>query len=809
VGRDFPHALPRTNMDANAEALNRALSGRYTVERELGSGGMATVYLARDIRHERDVAIKVLRPELASTIAAERFLREIRLTAQLNHPHILPLLDSGDAEGLLYYVMPAVEGESLREKLDRETAIPVEASLRIAREVADALDHAHRRGVVHRDIKPDNILLQDGHARVADFGIAQAVEAAGGEKLTATGLAVGTPHYMSPEQAGGAEKLDGRSDIYSLGCVLYEMLAGQPPFTGSTVNAIVRQHLAVEPPPIAAIRSSVPAPAATAVHRALAKSPADRFGTSAEFAAALSDSRPVSPEGRSRRFLMPRAVAALLLLGLAIFASARGGLFPGREQPAAPAGAITSVAVLPFANLSAAPDDEFMADGLTEDIINALARLPGLKVVSRTSTFAFKGAATDVRDIARRLDVESVVEGSVRRVGNTLRVTAQLISARNGYQVWSDDYERDVSDVFVVQNEIATAIASSLRTRFVPGEPLIAAPTRSLEAYELYLRGRHFSGLLWTRENLNRSLAYHQQAIAADPAFAAAYAGLAETYSMMDHATGRPLERDDEYYERAITAAEQAIRLDFRSAEAHAALGHIFLHQGRFSEADRHLARALELNPGSATAHLWRGIMLKHLLRTEQSIQALNQARALDPLSPQAARLLARSLADAGHFDSAAAAGVRGLEVTPGNVSLVSLTAEAHALAGRHSEALSLLDRAATLPDPDRVIDDERALLLALAGRRDEAVALLRSQESAPLPQRRLQTVAKAYAAAGDTDEAVRRFEQLIRRGANYARLNLAVPQHPAFDALRTDPRYHELRRSLGLPTDGDVAQPR
>ena len=287
------------------DRLAEALKDRYTLQRELGRGGMATVYLAIDRKHERSVALKVLKPELAAVLGADRFLREIKTTAQLTHPHILPLLDSGDADGTLFYVMPYVEGESLRDRLNREKQLPVDDALQISREVADALSYAHSRGVIHRDIKPENILLESGHAVVADFGIARAIDQAGGDKLTATGVALGTPAYMSPEQAAGSRDLDGRSDLYSLGCVLYEMLAGQPPFTGPTVESLVRQHLSAEPPHITGIRPAVPAHVVTAVERALAKTPADRFNPVALFAEALVE----RPSVVTRSFAASRAAA--------------------------------------------------------------------------------------------------------------------------------------------------------------------------------------------------------------------------------------------------------------------------------------------------------------------------------------------------------------------------------------------------------------------------------------------------------------------------------------------------------------------
>jgi len=349
----------------------RSLAARYLIERELGSGGMATVFLAQDLKHNRQVAVKVLKPELAASIGAERFLREIETTANLRHPHILPLYDSGEVRGALYYVMPFVEGESLRDRLKRDHQLPIEDALRFAREVSDALSYAHARGVVHRDIKPENILLESGHAVVADFGIARAVRAAGSESLTGAGMSVGTPAYMSPEQAAGEVDIDGRSDLYALGCVLYEMLAGQPPFTGPTGASLIRQHMVAEPPPISSLRPAVPAPVIAALERALAKAPADRFARLTEFTAALrlAETTPVPssaavppgvPSRRHRRVAVIGAIVAILL-GLAFalwWRTAASATLDAR-----------SVAILPFADLSLDRAGAYLGDGVAETLI--------------------------------------------------------------------------------------------------------------------------------------------------------------------------------------------------------------------------------------------------------------------------------------------------------------------------------------------------------------------------------------------------------------------------------------------------------
>src|SRR5947207_12206124 len=439
--------------------LKAALADRYAIDRELGHGGTATVYLAQDLKHGRSVAVKVLRPELAAALGAERFLREIEIAARLTHPHILPLHDSGEVGGFLYYVMPFVEGESLRDRLNRERQLPVEEAVRIAREVATALSHAHGHNLVHRDIKPENILLSGGEAVVADFGIARAIVAAGADKLTDTGLAVGTPGYMSPEQAMAQQHIDGRADIYALGCVLYEMLAGHPPFLGTTAQEILARHTLDPVPPLRTIRRELPEAIEHAVRKALAKAPADRWRSPAAFSEALG--RAVAPPSVTRR-----AARSLGLVAVGVAALVAGYALLSRPRIANSSGeAAPSIAVLPFVNIGADPANEPFSDGMSEELMTALARIEGLRVTARTSAFRFKGKAVDVREIGSKLNVGYVLEGRVRRGAPQLRVSAQLINTATGYRLWSDEYDRNARDVFTLQDEIARAIGGALRLK--------------------------------------------------------------------------------------------------------------------------------------------------------------------------------------------------------------------------------------------------------------------------------------------------------------------------------------------------------
>ena len=428
------------------------LSDRYTVDRLLGRGGMAVVYLARDRKHDRSVAIKVLRPEVLIGSGAQRFLLEIQILARLQHPNILALLDSGTSDEPSprpYYVMPYVEGETLRDRLTREGPLPVAEALRLVREIGEALHYAHGQGLIHRDVKPENVLLSQGHALVADFGIARAVGSAAGDRLTQHGMGLGTPSYMSPEQVEGGHELDGRADQYSLACVLYELLAGQPPFTGPTAGAVMARQVLDPVPPLTTLRPAVPGGIRRAIERALSKVPGDRFATIPEFLAALD-----APEAETA----PRR----------------------------------TIVVLPFANLSPDPDDAYFADGLMEEVIADLSRVRALTVISRTSSMKLKDTDWDLRRVGRELNVRYALEGSVRRAGATLRITAQLIDLESDAHLWADKYTGTVDDVFDLQERLSRQIVEALRITLTPPEDreLAARPIVDIRGFEYYQRAR-------------------------------------------------------------------------------------------------------------------------------------------------------------------------------------------------------------------------------------------------------------------------------------------------------------------------------
>ena len=749
-------------MTTPLQRLEAGLAGRYTIERELGQGGMAVVFLARDLRHDRKVALKMLRPEISAEIGADRFLREIKLAAGLTHPHILPVYDSGEADGLLFYVMPNMEGRSVRERLDRERQLPLEEALRITREVASALDYAHRHQVVHRDIKPENILLNEGAAMVADFGIGKALS--GGGSLTQTGMAVGTPAYMSPEQASGDSEVDGRSDLYSLGCVLYEMLAGEPPFTGPTAQAVIAKRF-VSPIPRVRVTRDIPVSVDDAVTRALSRTPVDRFPSAADFAEAL---RQISQE-----------------------AGAGPHRTPTESQKSAPAQ--KSIAVLPLTNMSADPENEYFSDGMTEEIINALSKVPGMQVASRTSSFAFKGKEVDVREIGQKLGVGTVLEGSVRKIGNRIRITTQLVSVENGYHLWAETYDRQLEDVFAVQDEISRAIVEALKLRLGGDTAQLVVPTKNLEAYNLYLKGRFFFNK-FTEQGLRKGLDYFQHALLQDPGYARAYAGIADCWCNLADDWVAP----DDAYPRAKSAATQALQHDPELAEAITSIGKVLCwYEWDFAGAEQQLRRAVALNPNYAEAHFVFGSTLPAVGLLGEAIEEVRKALTLDPLSAHFSRWLGRLLLYARDYAGAIAQSQKTIELDDAYFQAYLDIGTAHLSQGDPDTALTWYRRSQGLESSVRSYDAFIVRALAPLGRRDEADEILaRLEEESRRLYVRAEILAMGYAALGDADRAFACLERAFQAksgGLIYLHLD------PGYEPLRADPRFGDLVRHIGL----------
>lgn len=753
-----PSALPLgLPVDAPESLVRAALADRYRVTREIGRGGMATVYLADELKHHRAVAIKVLHPEFASSVGADRFLREIEIAARLSHPHLVPLIDSGRAGSILYYVSAYVPGGSLRDRLRTEGKLDIADALRITREVGAGLDFAHRAGFVHRDVKPENILFAEGMAVLADFGIARGCYG-DDDEVTAAGIAVGTPEYMSPEQASGERHLDARSDVYSLACVLYEMLAGEPPFTGTAARNVMMRHVTDPPRAIRALRPEVTDGVDAAIARALAKDPTQRWGSVPAFLAALNDAAlpavaPLSPH------------------------------------------ATRSIAVLPFVNLSADRQNEYLSDGITDELIAALARVDGMRVASRTSVFALKDKPADVRAIGALLGCTVVLEGTVRGSGDRIRITASLSSTTDGRLLWSQRFDRQLDDVLAVQDEIARTIVDMLRaTEFTGTRPVVRRHTPNARAYRLYLQGRYE----WNRRTqagVAAGIRFFEQAIAEDPQYALAYTGLSDSYALEVDYRSIPVH---EGFARARAFATKAIALDDTLPEAHASLAWVhFIYDWDWERAGREFRRATELDPANPTAHQWQAFLLASRGLFAESLVESHTAVELDPASVSARRSLGWTCYYARRYEQSRLHLERAIAMNPTAEETFRVLGLMLSVDQQHDEAVSVLEEAMAMEGANPYTRATLAFAAARAG--DVASAEATLGDLLALSRRQYVTpvaVATVLLGLGRWNEAMDWIEAAMedRRGwVVYLRVN------PIFDPLRSLPRFEQLARAMKL----------
>lgn len=768
------------------DRLNSALAGRYLIESEIGRGGMATVFLATDPKHNRKVALKVLHPELAATVGHERFLREIEIVAGLTHPRILTLIDSGEANGLLYYVMPFIEGETLAQRLERERQLPVEESLRIARDVAEALHYAHEKGVVHRDVKPSNIMFEAGHAVISDFGVARAVGVAGGGDATATGLAVGTPKYMSPEQAAGGEA-DGRADVYALGCVLWQMLAGHAPFEGETPQAILAQKMSDTTPSLRVRRSSVAPEIEGVVAKAMASTPADRFQTAAELQRALA--APETAQLRKpprRRTGAARTAVAIALVAIAVFGGWR--LFGGSTE--AEAADPYALAVLPFENLTGDRDKDYLAAGMHDAMIIELAKIDALRVISRPSVLRYEGSEKSIPEIASELNVAGIVAASVVGGGDSVRLQLQLIEAApKERHLWSQAYERALSDVYAMYDDAARAIAGELDLELTEQESADLAGSRQVnpETYRAYLRGMYHLNKS-TPEDLARGMEYLEEAVENDPADPLAYAGLAIGYVTLGHGPAPP----PDIWSKAAEAAERALRLDSTVAEAHATLAFLRTYkEWDWEGAEEAFIRSNELNPSLAMNHYHYAWYLILMDRFDEAIVQHELARELDPLTPLHTVWIPGLYLYAGYAEEALARARTLREEYPEAAPLLMVEGVAAAHLGRHDEAIAAHERLVEVNPGWMAI---LGVTYANIGRTEDARRVLEQMDA--LGESGWTALGRGYlnAALGDLDEAFRWF--------NYDSPHAWLPWvriDPFSGPLRDDPRFDELLRKMNL----------
>jgi len=712
--------------------------GPYEILSALGAGGMGEVYRAQDTRLDRTVAIKVLPAQFAAEPdRLRRFDEEARAIASLNHPHICQIYDIGPG----YLVLEYIDGTPPQGPL-----IPDEA-VRLGLQIVSALEAAHQRRILHRDLKPANILVTPkGNAKVLDFGLAKLMAVDGDVTRTMEGTVLGTAAYMSPEQAQGLT-LDERSDVFSFGAVLYEMLSGRRAFRGHTPFVTVTAVVNEEPPPL-----ETPAALRRIVSRCLAKQPRERFQTMAEVKAALE-----------------QAVVK-----------------PTEQQP--------SIAVLPFSNMSRDPDDEYFSDGLAEEIINALTHVPGLNVTARTSAFAFRGKEQDIRKIGEALDVRTILEGSVRRAGSRIRVTAQLINAGNGYHLWSERYDRELTDVFAIQDQIVESIVRALRVRLGRSEVPVAARRHStnVAAYQDYLRGLNH----WYRrdaDSIQRAAHSFEQAVQRDPNYALAHAGVAESYASLGwyglHA--------DEARTKSRAALSRALALDDTLAEVHAAAGlcHLFL-EWDWPEAEQALRTAIELEPTHTRAKCWFAFLRIVQSRFGEACTFAREAQALEPVSPYVSAILGQALMINGQNTDALAELERGRDLAHDSLQVLWNSGAAYMRSGLRDESVAVLERAAILSNRDAYYLGWLGWAYVMVNLREPAETTLDELEVRARTTY-VSAVFKAWilGALGRIDEAF----DLLEQGYQERSPLLPWLVLPVFDTMRNDARFNDLSRRMKL----------
>jgi len=763
------------------EQLQATLGRGYTLERELPGGGMSRVFVAEERALGRRVVVKILPPEMARDVSLERFHREIHLAAGLLHPHIIPLLSAGDADGLPYYTMPFIVGESLRLRLAREGRLGLEDAVRLTREVATALDYAHRQGIVHRDIKPENILLHDGHALVTDFGIARAISRSMPvSTLTTVGVTLGTPLYMSPEQGDPDREIDGRSDIYSLGCVLYEMLVGDPPFRGRTGAAIVVRHLRDPVPRPSALRPDVPETLDDVVARTLAKEPANRFASGGDLARALDQAVPAGRPTVTSFVRSPEAAEA------------------GWTSSSIAADSRRFVAVLPFENMSADPENEYFSDGVHEEIIAQLSKIRGLKVISRSSVMRYKKSQQPAREIGNALGVSHLLAGSVRRAGHRVRISAQLTDSDTDETVWAETYDRQMDDIFAIQSEVAEQIAARMETRVTTGERsrLNRKPTDDVEAYNLYLLGRHHYNKV-TPADFTKAVDYYRAAIARDPKFGRAYAALADAqfYAGAGYWGVRP----HDTYPEAYAAAKRALELDPSLAEAYGSVG---MFRGWYdydwNGCEAALARAVELNPSGAMLHVLFAMQLAAEGRFDEALAMRDMACRLDPAAMVVRGNASWILYLTRRMDQALADGRSLRHLDPSSAYGAFSHGLICAQAGQPDEAIAAFRDGVILSGRGSLYLVMLAYALAVGKKPDEARATLAEVEGRTTEFIWPMGLAFAYAHLGETDTALDHLERAYEERVGWMNL---IGREPALDILRGHPRFEAIARRIIPPS--------
>ncbi|HEV8445415.1 MAG TPA: protein kinase [Gemmatimonadaceae bacterium] len=788
------------------EQLQAALGGAYTVQRELTRGGMSRVFLATETALDRAVVIKVISPELAAGVSASRFAREIRVAASLQQANIVPLLSAGESSGLPYYTMPFVAGLSLRDRLNKVGSLAIPEALSVLRDVARALAYAHERGVVHRDIKPDNVLLSGGAAVVTDFGIAKALTAArtGAHDTTITqvGSGVGTPAYMAPEQAAGDPNLDHRADVYAFGCLAYELLAGETPFHGRPMHQMMTAHFAEPAPAVNARRGDTPRGLASLVAQCLEKDPANRPQSGAELVLRLEDvtTTPAAPVSASvpkigrRSIVAAGAGGALALIAIAAFAASR---MRGTTNDA---GSAQTLAVLPFTNIGGDSAQEYFADGLTDEVATALGKVSGIQIAARSSAYRYKGIRdVDVQQVGHALGAGYIVQGTVRREGDSIRVATQVTRSGDKKEVWEDTKTGDAHNVFALEDAVIKSIkaglASRLGSNLATGGSVAAVSqaggsqgTSNAEAHNAYMRARFF---VLTRRSVAEAVNLFQKAIDGDSSYARAYAGLAETLEYLPYYNGAAAA---DLRPRVEAAARRALALDSTQSQAHVALAMMHAHAWEWDAAGDEFRRALALDPTDASAHTQYARYLISVGRPQDALTQLRTAQQLDPVSGVAPAWMIDAQLLLGRVDEAIAQGKATYEIDSTLVPSIELSALAYAAAKRYDEAIRRERHFRAFAPP---MSANLAFVLGQAGMRDSALAMARELEARPRTGSSEIVIAYAYLGIKDTARALDGLERSTAlRGIWPSYMSLCSFQ---YDPLRSSPRFAALVRRVGL----------
>ena len=801
------------------DQLGTALGSAYTIERELEGGGMARVFVAFDDTLQRRVAVKVLPESMAAAVSVDRFRREILLSAGLQHPHIVGVLSAGVADGLPYFVMPYVDGESLAARLATNGRLTVPQAVSVMKDVARALAYAHARGVVHRDIKPANILLAGGAATVTDFGVAKALSSAqrsGADghhaTLTDAGTSLGTPLYMAPEQAAADPDVDHRADIYAFGVTAYEMLVGQPPFAGLAPRALMAARMTQDPPHVCSQRPDAPKVLGDFVMRCLERDPADRPQSAMDLLAALDDPAmvsgafgvPATETGRWRlwrgRYVLLASALVLVAVALTTTALLRRSAAPtpaAAPQPAVATGP-ARIVVLPLVSIGGDSANAYLADGITNELASALTRVPGVQVVSPTRAATLLAAGHTPADIGRELGVTRQLEGTVQREGKRLRVTARLVDVRDGTMTWSDMYERDVTDLLSVQDELTRVISGAVREAIGAGAQVAVAPPPSppsttSEAYDLYLRGR-FQLRQPSAASLRQGITYFEQAIGKDRDLAPAYSGLATAQGFLPLYTTESVERT---LAEGLRNANRAIALDSNLADAWAARGVVLARSWRWSEAEHDFRRAAAVDPRFAPAQRWLGELLLVRGRAPEAVAVLQRATQIEAGSPIIAGSLALALATAGRGTEAVATAERAVSYDSTMLFPRLVLGATRLRVGQRAEAIAPLEAAEQIDPSSPVALGMLGYAYAVTGDVDAAHRMSARIQALPSAPGKDVALGRVALGLGDTAQALASLERAAKARDPF--FSTEATRASVFAALAGNARYQTLLRSIGL----------